>query len=184
MHVRIEIPEVGVNHDLNLAELGDLSFHSPQEQVVGLMSSDLEIRTQAEYVTAPVGDRFCFWVDGISVVLRYQALDVYVAREYAPGSCPYNAILDHEQEHVAVARGQLDVYGPRFRSALASLLIPKPRSPILVDSPEDAKKKTQGLFEKLLAPISEELKTVMAEAQADLDTPQEYWRVRRRCPNW
>lgn len=182
--VRIEEPRVRVHHDLGHAELGERWVHGEEGRLLGFTSSRVEIESRAEYGALRVGNRYCFWVDSITVMLRCRPFDVYVAREYDVGSCPYKAILDHEQEHVALAEQYLEAYAPRFRAALASPLIPKAFSPLLVESPEEAQRNTQEMIELLLAPVAEELKADMSEAEAELDRPEGYQRIRGRCEDW
>lgn len=184
VEVAIESPELRIHHDLGRSELGEMSFHGPRQDVLGLTASAVEIDTEAAYAVHSLGGRHCFWVERMRVVLRVEALDVYVAREHPPGSCPYEAILDHERKHVAVARRHLAAYASRFRQALASPLVPKPRAPALVDSPEVARERTEALIEELIAPITRELEAEMAEAQSRLDTPEAYRRVHDRCGVW
>ncbi len=184
VEVRLDTAPVRLNRSLSRAQLGERTFHGPRTRVLGLTHSTVDLDTSAAYKWSPAGDGACFWVEAVDVVLRYQAVEIFVASEYSPNSCAYHAILRHEQEHVAVARKHLDRYAPRYRAALTSLLIPRPRSPKLVASQSEMQQEIERLLAKLLQPIATEMHREMAEAQAALDTPQVYRRVRRQCKNW
>ncbi|MEE9251492.1 MAG: tetratricopeptide repeat protein [Alphaproteobacteria bacterium] len=184
VNVRIEIPPVPVNHEFGIAELGELSFHEPHARVLGLAKGSLRIKTSARFSAAPSGDGFCFWVTAVDVTLSYRTMEVYVAKEYGPRTCPYRVILEHEKEHVRAARRNLRRYAPRVRSALTSLLIPTGREPVAVASPEDAEREVQALSRELLEPVYEKMIESLHRSQAALDTPEQYRRVRRRCRRW
>lgn len=184
VHVQIEIPRVPVDHDFSIAELGELSFHGPRSRVLGLTKSRLRIKTSARYSAVRSGDAFCFWVTAVDVTLSYRTMEVYVAKEYGPRTCPYRVILEHEKGHVRAAQKNLKRYAPRVRSALTSLLIPTGREPVAVASPEDAEREVRALSRELLEPVYEQMIESLHRTQAALDTPEEYRRVRRRCRRW
>ncbi len=181
--VQIEIPPAPINHELSSAELTQGTFHG-RGNVLGLMVPDLDIRTRGNYTAIPHGDGFCFWTDHIDVVLEYHSIDIYVASEYDERSCPYREVLKHEQEHVRIARQNLERYAPKVRYALTSLLIPKPNAPKRVQSKAAAKQEMEALYEKLLRPVYEEMLEALIKAQGAIDTPEAYRRVRMRCRNW
>lgn len=184
VNVRSETPPPRLNRSLSRVEIGLMATHGPTDNILGLHTTSANMEYAADYAVKPYGDAYCFWVRGVDVLLRYETPDVYVAKEYRPGSCNYKAILAHEMEHVKVARDYLKRHVPRLRFALSSLLIPKPRSAILVDSPEEAKREVGALFQKLIHPVYEEFLRAMGEAQAKVDAPREYKKVRRRCKKW
>ena len=184
MEVRLEVPPARVDRTRNRAELTKLATQGRGGQHLGLMTAQLEIQNTAEYASRRVGERYCFWVDKMAVVLSYTSLDIYVANEYRKTSCAYRAILAHEKEHVAIAQAYLKRYEPLVRKALTSLLIPDPGSPVLVDSAAAAEQEIEALFKELLHPIYQEMHASIGKAQAKLDTPQAYRRVHRRCRDW
>ena len=184
VNVRIEIPPAPVNRDLSIAELGELSFHGPRARVLGLTRTGLNIKTSAKYSAVPSDDVLCFWVNAVDVTLRYRIMEVYVAKEYDPGTCAYREILAHEEDHVRAARSNLERYASRVRSALTSLLIPTRRDPVEVASPDQAERQVEAISDELLEPVYREMIESLHESQAALDTPEEYRRVRRRCRKW
>ena len=185
VEVLIEMPPVTVHHDHSRAQLGLLAFHGPTNRVLGITASKLRAGTSTHYGNRPLeGEGVCFWVDHIEVMLRYEALDIYIASDYTRASCQYQAILTHEKRHAEVARSYLDDYVQTIRSALASLAIPKPRDPRLVESVTAAQEKTQATIEKLLQPIIAKLRKTMEEAQNRIDSAASYRRVETQCPKW
>ena len=182
--VRIEIPPAPVNHSYSKAELTQANFHGRRSKVLGLMVPDLNISASGNYEAVRYGDAYCFWVKGITVLLGYRSIEIFVASEYKPGSCPYRVILRHEQDHVRVARRNLNRYAPTVRGALTSLLIPKASAPVKIASPEAAEAEFQSLYKMLLEPVYKEMLTALQKAQALVDSPPEYRRTFKLCRNW
>lgn len=183
--VVIEMPPVEIHHDHSRAQLGLLAFHGPTDRILGVTASSLRAGTATRYAHRPLeGEGVCFWVDQIEVLLRYEALDIYIASEYSRASCQYQAILTHEKRHAEVAQTYLDDYVQVIRSQLASLSIPKPRGPRLVESVAAAEARTQATIAKLLEPVIARLRKDMEEAQSKIDTRAEYRRVEKQCPKW
>lgn len=184
LKMHLDIPRARLHEDHSIAELGEMSFHGPRSRVLGLASTNLEFGWHVQFAAKPFGDGHCFWVTRADLSLRYAAPDIYVAREYRPGSCPYRAVLQHEEEHVAITRGILERYAPRLETALTSLLVPTGTRPIVVDSPEAAKHETSELMKELVKPIYQEMVTKLREAHRELDSPRGYRNTFRRCPSW
>ena len=184
VNVKIDVPSAPINHSLSIRQLGRLAPHGPGSRILGLTSYPLEIKTAAKYSYVPVGKTFCFFVTEVDVILRYPTMNIYVAKEYQPGSCPYHEILLHEEDHVRVARASLELYAPMVRKALTSYLIPTGLEPVVVSSPTQAKLRMEGLSEELLSPVYREMMDTLRKDQAALDTPGQYRRIRRRCKHW
>ena len=51
--------------------------------------------------------------------LAISKLKIYVLKNYKPGSCEYDAILDHEHQHAQIARKTIMGYLPRIQRRLA-----------------------------------------------------------------
>jgi hypothetical protein len=64
------------------------------------------------------------------------------------------------------------------------LNIPKADTPIKVASPEAAEAEMHRLFATILEPEYRDMLLDLQQAQAKVDSPVEYRRVRRRCNKW
>ena len=184
VNVTIKFPTPRIDHSRSIAQLGKISGLGHNTRALGLMKPDFVIETRPRAQGLPVGDKFCFWITGFDVNLRYRRLDVFVAKEYPVGSCPYRVILAHEREHVRVARKNLEEYAPRIRRALTSLLIPTGQDPAMVNSAGQARKEVKAISDELLRPVYKEMMKSLVAAQKMVDTPRAYARVRRKCNNW
>ncbi|MEE8536351.1 MAG: hypothetical protein V3S45_09885, partial [Kiloniellales bacterium] len=70
------------------------------------------------------------------------------------------------------------------RSAFSALTIPRPESPLLAASVAAGQAHIKDLLAGLLAPLREELAASMEQAQARVDTQEEYRRVQSQCRDW
>ena len=184
VRVAIAVTTPPVNHTLSRAELTERSFHGPEAQVLGLMIPDLSIETRVEQASAKVDGHTCYWLEAVDVDLVYKSIEVFVAREYRKRSCEYNAILRHEQEHVAIALDNLERYRPKIRAALTSLLLPTPQRPIELASYGNSEEPFDALFKKVLEPVYLDMQADLMRVQASIDTPASYALVRAHCSNW
>ena len=184
INVKIIFPKPRIDHRHSIAELGRISGLGHNVRALGLMKPDLVIETRPHAQGLPIGNKFCFWITGFDVSLRYRRVDVFIAREYPVGSCQYKAVLEHEEEHVRVSRQNLEEFAPRIRRALTSLLIPTGQQPAKVVSAAAARRNVKGISDELLQPIYKEMMASLVRAQKDVDSPVEYARVQRKCKNW
>jgi len=184
INVKIIFPKPRIDHRHSIAELGRISGLGHNVRALGLMKPDLVIETRPHAQGLPMGDKFCFWITGFDVSLRYRRVDVFIAREYPVGSCQYKAILEHEGEHVRISRQNLEEFAPRVRRALSSLLIPTGQQPAKVVSAAAARRNVKGISDELLQPIYKQMMASLVRAQKDVDSSEEYARVQRKCKNW
>ncbi len=184
VEVKVEFPEVNLDHTRSIAELGKISGSGHQRRILGLMKPDFRLRSLPRSEGMTSGGRFCFWISGFEVVLRYSQIDVYVAREYAEGSCPYDAILAHEMEHVSVARANAEAFAPKIREALEGGSVPTAQTPIIVASAADAARDVQEITRENLQPVFRSMLIAQHAAQAIVDSPASRARVFAKCTDW
>jgi len=187
INLTLDLPDANVHRDRSIAELGELYLHGPHGRVLGLTNARLEVAWHVGFEFKPDIDApgtHCLWVRRVSIDVRHPPPDVYVAREYPPGSCPYRAILAHEKAHVAAVRETVDRFKPRLRWVLTSLRIPTGRRPISVASPEAGQARVDKLMRDLAAPVIEEMAAALHGAHERLDSPTGYREVRKRCNDW
>jgi hypothetical protein len=83
-----------------------------------------------------------------------------------------------------ISREQIDRYLPRLRWVLTSLRIPTAERPIYVTSAEAAKSEVRVLMKDLAEPLFQEMSQALRKAQAKLDSPASYRRLRKQCKRW
>ena len=183
--VAIETPPVRLHQNRTRAQLSGMTFHgSKNSQTLGLMRSSLQVATQAHYYSHVVEGGLCVWVSRVDVILRYNSLDIFVAKEYRKHSCEYKVILEHEKQHVEVARQSLAPFIPKIESALTSFSIPRSQNPLGVQSLDHAKRQINRRIDELIAPLRSQMSQVINKRQAKVDSPQSYRAAQKRCKNW
>ena len=184
VRVDIDTGAPNVYNNMSKAELGTANIYGGLHQILGTTQSGLELRWSISYQVANWKNVYCVWAASTDVKLSYQQLDVNIASEYAPGSCQYEAVLDHENEHVEVAQRVMQPYAQQIQRALTSVEIPTSRSPTAVNTPEDARAEVEATFKRTLLPVRDQLIRTLKEQQAHVDTPDSYRRTAQRCSNW
>ncbi len=184
IELKIDIPEPRLHHDLGIAELDRKAPHRPDQRVLGLADTGLEFGWAVRFEWQAQGAGYCFWVRRTELAIRQPSPDIYVAREYRRGSCPYRAILAHERQHMSTSRAQINRFLPRLRWVLTSLRIPTGARPIFVTSAEAAKTEVRALMKELDEPLFREMGQALRAAQAKLDSAASYRRLRKQCRRW
>ncbi len=182
--LNIDIPKARLHHDRGIAELGRMAFHGPRGRILGLANTGLDFGWRVGFEWRPEGEAFCFWVRRTELTIHHPSPDIYVAREYRRGTCPYRAVLAHEQQHIRTSRELINRYIPRLRWVLTSLRIPTGQRPVLVGSPEEAKLEVRALMKDLAEPLFREMAKALRTAQAKIDSPASYKRLFKQCKRW
>jgi hypothetical protein len=107
---------------------------------------------------------------------------VWVANDYPPGSCMYNAVHEHEMKHVNVDRTVTDHHLPQIRADLTKFSQQRgffgPGSSAQVKEEYDTfVTQLGGVIKSEIASMSEE----DSKLQQQVDTIQEYQRVSNLC---
>ena len=184
VQVNIDVGEPAVHNHLSKAQLGTSNLHGQRAQVLGNAQAGLELRWSIQYQVREWRNVYCFWTASATVEISYRQLDVNIASDYEPGSCQYEAILDHEFEHVAVAQNILQPYAQQIRQALTSLAIPTAHLPATANSPEIAREEVEEVFRRTLFPVRDQMSQLLEQQQAEVDTIENYRRTWRRCRKW
>jgi len=184
VNVNVDVGQPTIYNHRSKAQLGSSNAHGRRRQVLGTMQGDVDLRWFINFKVEPFGNGNCFWVSVVDVELSYQQLDVNIAAEYEPGSCQYEAILDHEKEHVQVAQKILSPYAQQIQQALTTLSIPTRDLPALADSEEQARAQVQSVLRQTLLPVHDQMSRLVRERQADVDTLENYRRTWRQCRKW
>ncbi|MES2150139.1 MAG: hypothetical protein V4508_10130 [Pseudomonadota bacterium] len=113
----------------------------------------------------------------VRVNLTFPRMDVYVAREFSPGSCSFREILAHEMQHVAIYREQL----PRLERLIRARLNERfANRPLYAPNGAGITALEREVDDWLRPMIQTELK-IIEDAQMALDTPEEDHRLTHAC---
>jgi hypothetical protein len=152
--------------------------HYAGELMLGMTA--FEARTEVLFdgpsLADPATGRECV-APRISVDLVFPRMAVFVAREFAPSSCSYRKILEHEMRHVALYRGQFPLLETRLRQGLAARFGDRP----LYAAHGAGMAALETEVDTWLRPFIRREIAAMEVAQAAMDTPEETFELSMAC---
>jgi hypothetical protein len=192
-NVRIDFEEGPVQIDntrskeelaaLSLAHEGS-SFHDAEFPLVsGLTSFSLQGRPHMMMQVAPQTGGACVSVRNIALTLSYAPI-VYIAKNYAPSSCRYAQVQEHEMKHANINLITLREFVPQIKPLLANAL-GQVDAAVAVEGDdttpgkEALNKKVSDVMQKWL----ESMLQVRVPRQQQVDSPEESRRFMKACPN-
>lgn len=97
----VSLPQPVIDNSRWRAQIQQRAPRSHGGNTVGLYVGTLKSALRIGFSTATQGGEACVAVSVVTINLGVDDRRIYLAREWAPGSCPYHAILDHERRHQA-----------------------------------------------------------------------------------
>lgn len=150
---------------------------------VGLTLTEIsyQIDLKIEAFQLPNG-RVCARLSHVDAEMGYDKISVFIARRFRPGTCEYQSIVDHENNHVAVFQQALDTYYPRVQRRLtrATTTI----GPGVFISSSDAAEYLRKRLSASITPLYNEMSRTVKRNNARLDTPERYRSEQARCNGW
>ena len=180
IEVEATTPKARLDHSKSAAEIQAIAGRN----ILGMHSTRLRPRLDIRPEYYPVNGGFCYWIASVHLEVVSESPYVLIPREYARGSCNYQAILMHEDKHAVVAKRVIRDFAQDFESPLTSLAIPKHHSPVFTEDITERYQQDIDTIWELLMPTFEELVAYMDREQAKVDTEAEYRRVHAKCTTW
>lgn len=180
IEVEATTPKARLDHSKSVAEIQAIAGRN----ILGMHSTRLRPRLDIRPEYYPVNGGYCYWIASVHLEIVSESPYVLIPREYARGSCNYQAILMHEDKHAVVAKKTIRAFANDFKSPLTSLAIPKHHSPVFTEDVGQRYEKDIETIWKLLMPTFDELVAYMDKEQAKVDTEAEYRRVHGSCSSW
>jgi hypothetical protein len=190
IHVVTNPIQVRYFHDHSteqIEEMRNIKFHNRLVHSPGVTLAEHEFKMDYQIggLEHPNQDGFCVWVDSINVSFSYAQMDVYISSQYPEGTCPYQVILNHENQHVAIDQRVL----ARYRAIVERVLkrsrsIPTKTHPMSVVSMNNGKAIIDARLNNLVNPILEAYKKEITRENGKIDTPANYRRTQALCNNW
>jgi hypothetical protein len=149
--------------------------------VGGLTAGTIKVEQKMTLGGARKGDYGCLWVDDVHVTVRLDQR-VYIAKDYAPGTCLHNAVWDHEHKHVRVDREMINAYRPVFETALRNAAVVRMvHGPVAVGSVTATQDKMMDQLRQVVAQVTAQMEAERDKRQGAVDTRAEYDRVSALC---
>lgn len=182
-----QLPRPDIRHALTRSQIGALSGH-------GHLSSDRRhaglTQTQTAFTVKPTlsftrldNGAVCASLKQVDVVWRMTQFQVDVAAEYRRGSCPYDEILRHENQHVAIAERAFIEAEHSLRRDLTDMA-GRTRPFIVGGSPQQAAAEMARRFLAAAQTALDKYRRDTERQNAAIDTPESYKAVSARCRDW
>ena len=155
------------------------SLHHPEQRTLGLTRGIARVSFTSK--TALVIDRSGRWECAspqLLVSYGFSPMTVYVAKEFAKGSCAYNEIYQHELRHVKAHQEHLVQIEKELNDTLRQRFATG--APWRMSIGQTRLMLERELNERWIPYITREMQRVES-AQALIDTPEEYARVADAC---
>ena len=151
------------------------------ETPVGLTTAALKFETTYQIFTveSPLDHSVCAQVKSFNLDFGFDDILVYIASELPHNSCAFREVLDHEHKHVNTDRTLVNFYTPKFQSMFERLI--NSIGMIRAASGKEAERKIKNDIETYVHELSENLAAVRHKYQKQVDTKEEYERLRKSC---
>jgi hypothetical protein len=177
-------------HNLSTSQIEALSrvrLKMPTMREPGLTWMEHQLKTDYKYEGATRGSRasYCIWAVSLRLDFSFTRMDVYLSNQYPVGSCEYNVILGHENQHVAINTRTFEKYKRLMLQALRKTrTIPTPANPLSVRSMEEGRAIIGARVDHIVMPLYDRFKRELVRENAKIDTPQSYRRLQAQCKKW
>lgn len=160
----------------------DEELTGPRHPPLGLTVTRLAAshRTQIGKVSdARTGEFHCARLDALKVSFGTRQPTVYVAREFPRGSCAFNQVLEHEEEHLRIARGVVEEFADAIerevRAAVGDVRV------VRADNAEAATKMISRAVAEAVDKVMTEAERALVGRNRAFDSLEEYRRLARAC---
>lgn len=182
-----ELPPPDYRHSMTRPQIGALSGRghmSNDRSHAGLTQTQTSFTLKPTMQFQPLGNgTVCASIRDVEVSWRMVKFIVDIAAEYRRGSCPYNEIVRHENQHVEIAQRAFVLAEREFRRQLAEAVRHQPAYAVR-GTPQQAANETATRLMAVAKPILEKYDQDTRRQNAAIDTPESYRAVSARCRDW
>ncbi len=188
LNFQTETPTPTYNHNLNVAGIRNLTrgrgqgSGGPHARAVGLTSAEAILSLRGSSLLVPFQGGSCVYMTSVGADLGWQRHEVFIASELREGGCAYRAVLDHENQHVAINRQTMTEFTPRIRAQIEEAL--HAQQPVFT---RDADQATQAIIAQIHARTTaavNQFTSTLDARQSVLDTAKNYGATSALCKDW
>lgn len=184
-----ESGDVRLNHRLNVTGIANLmtsrgmSGMISRTRSLGVTYAETKFNLSAgSRVRAESDGSYCVALAELTAEFGFERMEVYIAREFAYGSCQYNAILDHENQHVSINQAVLEDFAPLVRAALEREVAKL--TPVRVADASDGVNLLLTRLQARLDGLAKAFHDQRDARNAAIDTVENYRALGELCPAW
>lgn len=164
---------------------GAVGADSSMHDTLGLTKAELMVNGTAENRIVKVEGGYCVVLSAVNMQLFYEDILVLIDRKYPVGSCEYNTVVRHENQHVAIARKVLDFYSPYVKLEIEKITAKMGAK--FYASERAAQRAAGGSIQHIsreLEPMMELIQEQLEKGNRQFDTHEKYREETSRCSNW
>ena len=185
---KTQAPAPTYNRSLNVNGIRNLfltrgqSNGGPHSRALGITAIETMLSLRASSRLIPQQNGYCVYLTSVDADFGWQKQQVFIASELKQGGCGYNAVLDHENQHVAINRETVGQYAPLIRARIEeSLRGLKPvftqNTGSVTDAILDGVKNQAGV-------VMDQFGSTMAQRHGVIDTASNYSATSALCSDW
>lgn len=186
--VELNVPETKYITRLNAQAIARISGGGIHKSIPGWRQAGLTSAREAAAIklttrSSPVvGQGFCTVIEQLDVTIGYDSMEVYIASEYAEGSCEYRVIKSHELNHVLINLSTLKNFRQDVERELKTYVAQL--SPMINDNPEQVIERLKTVLYDRLKLILRPMAVARFKAHMEIDSRSSYRRAQSRCQGW
>jgi hypothetical protein len=166
-----------------LKNLSDEHRHNHGINVNGLTVASFESSISGNFTMINLKNGYsCVFPKEIIIRLGYDTMDVYVARDFQPGSCEYNQTLQHENQHVEINFTTFNKYKRISRIELNNYI--RDNFPIVISTSTATQSASQSGINDVFFRVMKKMERERNGLHRQIDSPQNYKAIQSRCSNW
>ena len=155
----------------------------PGWSINGLTVVRPQVTTEIHTAERKSGGGTCMYVS--KAVVNFSFTDparIYVSSKYAPGSCEYDAIAAHENQHVGIHLNTRAAYSPVLKRKVMEALVSG--GPVSARTSEEATARLQERISTAIDDGIREFQGMTARFNGLIDTTDNYLALQSGCDNW
>ena len=187
--LHLELGEPQYVYDLDTAGIREIVSDrqgyvaGPWHLPLGLTVAELGMGFETGFFVRNIqGAGYCVALAEAKVTVGYRDLRVYISSDYAEGTCEFDAIWAHEQEHLQINQGVLEAYKAKFKEVLRQ--VRRGKRVIFVHRKSGARAAYIQHLQRRFKPIVAEMQAALAQNNGAIDTQESYRSVLAQCDNW
>ncbi|MEG3620246.1 hypothetical protein V5T82_17410 [Magnetovibrio sp. PR-2] len=184
--VTIKDPKAKINHTKTLKYINNRAKHgglrTGKGMVLGLTHSAQFSNLKFEFQVRTLGNRNCFNITSVNASFGHKTLEVFIPREYHPGTCQYNTVMRHEKEHVRVNREGVRKYAKLLHKELKKAV--SRYNPRQTKNPKTAQEDARKTLGGAMRRVSKKFQRDIAKKHAVIDKPGGPYDATGACRKW
>ena len=157
----------------------------PSPYTLGLTVAKIDVTVRTTPTLKEQLGQICVGLSDVDIEMAYPTLTVYIDKKYAPSSCAYQTIKEHENYHVAVAQQALTFFRTDVENAASKAITTL--APKIVYNQDEIPSVVNRLTSTIISalqPVINHINQKLIEKNAAIDTQEMYRATTAVCKDW